>query len=84
VYITSREGDIITVNPALVEMLGYDSAQELKQAGRTTMLYVNPTRVPGEAALLVARLQSVHDAPRALPRPGPGRRVQRHLCRVSP
>jgi diguanylate cyclase (GGDEF)-like protein/PAS domain S-box-containing protein len=42
VYITSREGDIITVNPALVEMLGYDSAQELKQAGRTTMLYVNP------------------------------------------
>jgi PAS domain S-box-containing protein len=42
VYITSREGDIITVNPALVEMLGYESAQELKQAGRTTMLYVNP------------------------------------------
>lgn len=42
VYITSREGDIITVNPALVQMLGYDSAEELKQAGRTTMLYVNP------------------------------------------
>jgi diguanylate cyclase (GGDEF)-like protein/PAS domain S-box-containing protein len=42
VYITSREGDIITVNPALVEMLGYDSDDELKQAGRTTMLYVNP------------------------------------------
>jgi len=42
VYIASREGDIITVNPALVEMLGYESAQDLKQAGRTTMLYVNP------------------------------------------
>ncbi|MEX1265288.1 MAG: PAS domain S-box protein, partial [Woeseia sp.] len=26
VYITSRDGEIITVNPALVEMLGYDSA----------------------------------------------------------
>lgn len=42
VYITSREGDIIAVNPALVEMLGYESAEELKKAGRTTRLYVNP------------------------------------------
>lgn len=42
VYITSREGDIITVNPALVEMLGYDSPEEMTRAGRTTMLYVNP------------------------------------------
>jgi len=42
VYIASREGDIITANPALVSMLGYESADELKQAGRTTMLYVNP------------------------------------------
>ena len=30
VYIASQDGDIITVNPALVEMLGYDSAEELK------------------------------------------------------
>ncbi|MFQ6006757.1 MAG: PAS domain S-box protein, partial [Woeseia sp.] len=42
VYIASREGDLITANPALVEMLGYDSVEELKNAGRTTMLYVNP------------------------------------------
>jgi diguanylate cyclase (GGDEF)-like protein/PAS domain S-box-containing protein len=42
VYIASREGDIITVNPALVDMLGFDSADDLKKAGRTTMLYVNP------------------------------------------
>jgi PAS domain S-box-containing protein len=42
VYIASRDGDIITVNPALVEMLGYDSADEMKSAGRTTTLYVNP------------------------------------------
>jgi diguanylate cyclase (GGDEF)-like protein/PAS domain S-box-containing protein len=42
VYITSREGDIITVNPALAEMLGYDSPEEMTKAGRTTMLYVNP------------------------------------------
>jgi PAS domain S-box-containing protein len=42
VYIASRDGDLMTVNPALVEMLGYASAEELKNAGRTTMLYVNP------------------------------------------
>jgi diguanylate cyclase (GGDEF)-like protein/PAS domain S-box-containing protein len=42
VYIASRDGDIITVNPALVEMLGYENAEDLKRAGRTTVLYVNP------------------------------------------
>ncbi len=42
VYIASREGDIITVNPALVEMLGYESVDDLKRAGPTTVLYVNP------------------------------------------
>ena len=42
VYITSREGDIIAVNPALAEMLGYESTEEMTKAGRTTMLYVNP------------------------------------------
>lgn len=42
VYIASREGDIITVNPALVEMLGYDSVEDMKSAGKTTVLYVNP------------------------------------------
>nr|MDJ0906993.1 PAS domain S-box protein [Woeseiaceae bacterium] len=42
VYIASREGEIIAANPALVEMLGYESSDELKAAGRTTMLYVNP------------------------------------------
>ena len=42
VYIASTGGDIITANPALVRMLGYDSVEDLKNAGRTTMLYVNP------------------------------------------
>ncbi len=42
VYIASREGEWITANPALVEMLGYDSVEDLKAAGRTTLLYVNP------------------------------------------
>jgi diguanylate cyclase (GGDEF)-like protein/PAS domain S-box-containing protein len=42
VYIATREGEIIAANPALVEMLGYDSVEDLKAAGRTTMLYVNP------------------------------------------
>ncbi|NIL93147.1 MAG: EAL domain-containing protein [Woeseiaceae bacterium] len=42
VYIASRDGEIIAANPALVEMLGYESADELKAAGPTPMLYVNP------------------------------------------
>ncbi|MDJ0793336.1 MAG: EAL domain-containing protein [Woeseiaceae bacterium] len=42
VYIASRDGDIITANPALVEMLGYDNVEDLKAAGQTTVLYVNP------------------------------------------
>jgi diguanylate cyclase (GGDEF)-like protein/PAS domain S-box-containing protein len=42
VYIASREGNIIAANPALVEMLGYDSVADLKAAGQTTVLYVNP------------------------------------------
>jgi diguanylate cyclase (GGDEF)-like protein/PAS domain S-box-containing protein len=42
VYISSRDGEIITVNPALVDMLGFDSVDDLKRAGRTTVLYVNP------------------------------------------
>jgi diguanylate cyclase (GGDEF)-like protein/PAS domain S-box-containing protein len=42
VYITSRDGDIIAVNPALVKMLGYDSAEDLAKVGRTSTLYVNP------------------------------------------
>ena len=54
VYIASRDGEIITVNPALVEMLGYDSVEDLKSAGRTTVLYVNP--IDRERAF--ARLES--------------------------
>ncbi|MDX1516038.1 MAG: EAL domain-containing protein [Woeseiaceae bacterium] len=42
VYIASRDGDLIAANPALVDMLGYRNVEELKAAGRTTMLYVNP------------------------------------------
>ncbi len=42
VYIASRDGDIITANPALVEMLGYESVEDLKSVGKTTVLYVNP------------------------------------------
>ena len=42
VYIASREGEIITANPALVEMLGYRDVEDLKAAGMTSVLYVNP------------------------------------------
>jgi len=52
VFISSRDGDIVTANPALVRMLGYDSAEDLKNAGRTTMHYVNPV----DRERVVARL----------------------------
>ncbi len=42
VYIASREGEIITANPALVEMLGYADVDDLRDAGLTSVLYVNP------------------------------------------
>ena len=42
VYIATRDGGLIAANPALVEMLGFDSVEDLKSVGRTTMLYVNP------------------------------------------
>jgi diguanylate cyclase (GGDEF)-like protein/PAS domain S-box-containing protein len=42
VYIASHEGEIITANPALVEMLGYDDVDDLRDAGLTSVLYVNP------------------------------------------
>ncbi len=42
VYIATREGEIITANPALVEMLGYDDVDDLRAAGPTPVLYVNP------------------------------------------
>ena len=42
VYIATRAGEIIAANPALVEMLGYDSVEDLKSIGNTTVLYVNP------------------------------------------
>ncbi len=42
VYISTAEGDLITANPALVEMLGFDNVDELKAAGSTRLLYVNP------------------------------------------
>jgi diguanylate cyclase (GGDEF)-like protein/PAS domain S-box-containing protein len=42
VYIASRDGELIAANPALVEMLGYASVEELKAVGNTAKLYVNP------------------------------------------
>ena len=42
VYIASRDGELVAANPALVEMLGYDSTEDLKSIGNTAMLYVNP------------------------------------------
>jgi PAS domain S-box-containing protein len=42
VYQTSPDGRIISANPALLEMLGYESLDELKKVNVATDLYVYP------------------------------------------
>jgi len=54
VYIASRDGTLITANPALVEMLGYDSVEDMKKIGKTTVLYVNPV----DRERVLARLEA--------------------------
>ncbi|HUO81798.1 MAG TPA: PAS domain S-box protein [Gammaproteobacteria bacterium] len=41
-YHTTFEGELLSANPALVAMLGYDSEQELREAGPTVAHYVDP------------------------------------------
>jgi len=53
VYQVTLEGELIAANPALVEMLGYDSFEALKSIGSTGALYVNP----GQRQDLVSRLK---------------------------
>lgn len=42
VYETLPDGTLVAINPALVRMLGYESAEELKAARRAGELYVDP------------------------------------------
>jgi PAS domain S-box-containing protein len=42
IYQSTPDGRIITANPALVTMLGYDSVDELKRLNIATDIYVNP------------------------------------------
>ena len=42
IYRATKEGRLLEVNPALVEMLGYASEQELLSVGETTQLYADP------------------------------------------
>ncbi|MBS7632959.1 PAS domain S-box protein [Candidatus Bathyarchaeota archaeon] len=42
IYQSSPEGKIITANPALIEMLGYSTLEELQAANISRDMYVNP------------------------------------------
>jgi two-component system sensor histidine kinase/response regulator len=44
VYQTSQAGRILAANPALVQMLGYESEDELKSAGLAADLYAEPPK----------------------------------------
>ena len=52
VYQVTLEGELISANPALVEMLGYDSFETLRGVGLTGNLFVDPE----DRRRLVARL----------------------------
>jgi PAS domain S-box-containing protein len=51
IYRSTVEGKFLYVNPALVRMLGYDSAEELRSIDMTTQLYAEPA----ERAVLIRR-----------------------------
>jgi diguanylate cyclase (GGDEF)-like protein/PAS domain S-box-containing protein len=53
VYQVSNEGQFISVNPSLVQMLGYDSAGELMALRSVSQLYVDPE----ERDLMLAALE---------------------------
>ena len=53
VYRSSSDGKILEANPALVEMLGYDSLEDLRQTSIETDLYVDPV----DRTLAVHQLQ---------------------------
>lgn len=42
VYQVSLDGQLVSANPALIEMLGYDSVDDLRSIGSTDRLYVHP------------------------------------------
>jgi diguanylate cyclase (GGDEF)-like protein/PAS domain S-box-containing protein len=42
VYQVTMDGYLVSANPALIEMLGYDSLQELRAIGSTERLYLDP------------------------------------------
>jgi len=52
VYQVTLEGELLSANRALIDMLGYESFDDLKRVGRTDRLYVDPA----ERKRLVAEL----------------------------
>ena len=72
IYQSTPEGRIITANPALAEMLGYNDTEELRQLNIATDLYVDPverdrqmkalleSRTDGDIELLLRRKDGTH------------------------
>ena len=57
VYQSTRDGRLLSVNPAFVTILGYDSAAELYALPSVAALYWNP----GDRAEFVRRVESEHE-----------------------
>ena len=64
VYQTSVEGGILAANPALVEMLGYESEEELRTNANAAQIYMDPAERQRFLARLRAEGASVHSVPR--------------------
>ena len=59
-YRAAFEGQLLDVNPAVVSMLGYESAEDLIAVGRSASLYVHPSE--RERLLLQLRREGKADA----------------------
>ena len=57
VYQVTPAGDVLSANPALVRILGYDSEAELKAVGRTSQHFTNPAARDRLVALLESKDQ---------------------------
>src|SRR5205085_3826823 len=58
IYRSTPDGRFLTVNPALVAMLGYESAEQLLGVDLATDVYADP----GERARILARFEGSGDA----------------------
>ena len=88
VYQSSRDGRFLSVNPALVRLLGYDTAEEIYALPSAALIYWNPN---DRAELRPAHRSRRRSPQRRVPDPpprrsagrSPGERARNPRCRTA-